>query len=248
MAVSNDDTCALLSEDQTPSDQTCMNCMVRRFSLFDDLNVEELATLDLNRSRVSYKAGEYIYKQGTRPIGLICLSRGKVKITTDSISGTEQIIALRKPVDFLGFTDLMGEDVHFSSAIAMEETEICFIPLADFMDLVKTNLSLALKIIKQLINELTKANQRTADLTQKHMRARLADALLYVLNTYGTSEIDNVLNVDLKRSDLAGLSNMTTANAIRTLSEFVKSDLVGVDGRKIKIKNLQELENISLAG
>ena len=46
----------------------------------------------------------------------------------------------------------------------------------------------------------------------------------------------NILKyVSLKRSDLAGLSNMTTSNAIRVLSSFDKEKLVDIDQRSIKI-------------
>ena len=56
----------------------------------------------------------------------------------------------------------------------------------------------------------------------------------------------NILKyVSLKRSDLAGLSNMTTSSAIRVLSSFNKEKLVDVDHRSIKINDLGELRKIS---
>jgi len=56
----------------------------------------------------------------------------------------------------------------------------------------------------------------------------------------------NILKyVSLKRSDLAGLSNMTTSNAIRVLSSFDKEKLVDIDQRSIKINDLGELRKIS---
>ncbi|MCK5400742.1 MAG: winged helix-turn-helix domain-containing protein, partial [Flavobacteriaceae bacterium] len=54
-----------------------------------------------------------------------------------------------------------------------------------------------------------------------------------------------VLNVSLKRSDLASLANMTTANAIRVLSSFSKENLVDVNRRNIKIIDLKVLKDIS---
>ncbi len=241
-------TCALHSEDQPISMHSCANCLVRKLSLFDCIGEDKLTKLNSNRTMTAYKAGEYIYKQGMKPAGLHCLASGKVKITMDSVSGTEQIISLKKPVDFLGFSDLMGEEVHCSAAIAMEDSQVCLIPLDDFRWLVESDIQLSLKIVKYLAQELTIADQRTANLTQKHMRARLADTLLYILDVYGMEEKSDVLDLDLKRSDLAGLSNMSTANAIRTLSEFVKSNLVDVDGRRIAVKDLKGLQNISLQG
>ena len=52
----------------------------------------------------------------------------------------------------------------------------------------------------------------------------------------------------MSREDLANLSNMTTSNAIRTLSAFAGEKLVAIDGRKIKFMNLQGLEKISRIG
>ena len=244
MKFDNNPTCEF-AEDSTG--QTCMNCLVRPLSLFNDLSGDELQLLNRDRSVTYYKAGELIFKQGARPMGLICLAKGKVKITMDNVNGDAQIIALKKPVDFLGFSDLLGEEVYFTSAIALEDSIVCATPKSCLTDIIKSNLQLANKIIKHLSHELAMANQRMANLTQKHMRARLADTLLYVYDTYGVAE-NKVLNVRLKRSDLASLSNMSTANAIRTLSEFAKSDLIAVNGRKIQIRNLGQLQNISLTG
>jgi CRP-like cAMP-binding protein len=52
----------------------------------------------------------------------------------------------------------------------------------------------------------------------------------------------------MAREDLANLSNMTTSNAIRTLSSFVSEHLISVDGRKIQIINEAQLRKISKFG
>jgi CRP-like cAMP-binding protein len=52
----------------------------------------------------------------------------------------------------------------------------------------------------------------------------------------------------MSREDIANLSNMTTSNAIRTLSTFANEKLITIDGRKIKILDLQRLDRISKLG
>ncbi len=52
----------------------------------------------------------------------------------------------------------------------------------------------------------------------------------------------------MSREDLANLSNMTTSNAIRTLTAFMTEKLIIVDGRKIKIINEPQLRKISKFG
>jgi CRP-like cAMP-binding protein len=86
------------------------------------------------------------------------------------------------------------------------------------------------------------------DLAHKHIRARLADALLFVNDIYGTLADKETLNVPLKRSDLASISNMTTANAIRILSSFAKENIIEINQRDIKIKKLNALKHISVLG
>jgi hypothetical protein len=44
------------------------------------------------------------------------------------------------------------------------------------------------------------------------------------------------------------LSNMTTSNAIRTLSTFASERVIAIDGRKIKVLDTSRLERISKLG
>ena len=87
-----------------------------------------------------------------------------------------------------------------------------------------------------------------SNLTQKHIRGRLAESLLFLKESYGLEEDGSTLSIYLAREDLANLSNMTTSNAIRTLSAFAGEKLIAIDGRKIKFMNLAELEKISRIG
>ena len=77
------------------------------------------------------------------------------------------------------------------------------------------------------------------------MRSRLADALLHLLNIFGTKSDNATIDVSLKRTELAGLSNMSTANAIRFLSAFSKEQLIEIDRRKVKILNFKALKALS---
>ena len=230
------------------AETTCMNCGMRNRSLLSELSYSELEQLNKNRYTISYKPGEIICKEGSKALGLICLEKGKVKIIRRSPNGTEQIVALKKPVDFIGFNTLMGEGVYLTSAIALEDVSVCIIDKNDFFKVIGSNEHLALKIIRLLSRTLNEVDTRMVNLTQKHVRARLADALLLINEIYGTRTDQETLNVPLKRSDLAALSNMTTANAIRILSSFSKENLIELDKRDIKVKNLKALRDISVFG
>ena len=61
-------------------------------------------------------------------------------------------------------------------------------------------------------------------------------------------EDESTLSIYLSREDLANLSNMTTSNAIRTLSNFASEKLITIDGRKIKLIDEDRLRKISKIG
>ena len=67
-------------------------------------------------------------------------------------------------------------------------------------------------------------------------------------DTYGVEEDQCTLSIYLSREDLANLSNMTTSNAIRTLSNFAAEKLIIIDGRKIKLIDEEKLKKISKIG
>lgn len=116
-------------------------------------------------------------------------------------------------------------------------------------NLMLKNNQLAMFFIHELSRNLGSSDTKIVNLTQKHIRGRLAEALMVLRDNYGYEEDDEMtLKIYMGREDLANLSNMTTSNAIRTLSTFVSDKLIVVDGRKIKILNEPELRKISKFG
>src|SRR5664280_3100973 len=92
------------------------------------------------------------------------------------------------------------------------------------------------------------ANNRTVSLTQKHVRGRIAESLLILRETYGLEADGKSIRVSMSREDLANLSNMTTSNAIRTLSNMSSEGIIEITGRRISILNSSRLEDISEMG
>ena len=137
---------------------------------------------------------------------------------------------------------------YVTAASAFEPSLVCQIPMTALMTLLTQNNDLAMFFIKQLSVDLGIADERTVNLTQKHIRGRLAESLLFLKESYGLEEDGSTLSIYLSREDLANLSNMTTSNAIRTLSQFATERLITIDGRKIKIIDEEKLKKISKIG
>lgn len=225
----------------------CDHCENPDFSVFSHLSSEDRSFLDSGKLFCEYKKGETIFKEGQYPTGLLCLNNGKVKLFRGGIGGKEQIIRLVKPVEFFGYRSLLAEEPHQTTAVAITPSTICHIDKDRILKIIRKDSELAYKLIQRLTRELGFANSRIVNLTQKHVRGRLAEALLLMENMYGTDN-NGYLEVVLGRSDLASLSNMTVSNASRTLTSFAIEKLIEINGKKIKIMDKDRLIKINNIG
>jgi len=182
------------------------------------LSTDEKHLLAENFTIHHYRKNQVIYAEKEEPEFLWCLIEGKVKKYKDGIGGRCQIIRLIKPIEYFGYRAYFAGEHYVSSAATLEPSTLATIPMSLVESLIANNNKLAMFFIHELSRNL------------------------------GSSDDNMTLKIYLGREDLANLSNMTTSNAIRTLSQFVNDHLIVVDGRKIKILNEPQLRKISKHG
>lgn len=216
--------------------------------LWQPLTEEQRILLAQNFTIQKYKKNETIYCEGETPTHLMCLLTGKVKIYKDGVGGRSQIIRVIKSHEYFAYRAYFAEEDYVTAAAAFEPCTICLIPMPTIISLIQENAELAMFFIRLLSIDLGISDERTVSLTQKHIRGRLAESLLFLKDTYGVEEDQCTLSIYLSREDLANLSNMTTSNAIRTLSNFAAEKLIIIDGRKIKLIEEDKLKKISKIG
>jgi CRP-like cAMP-binding protein len=212
------------------------------------LTEREREILRANSTIQHFKRNEKIYSEGDEPRDMMCLLKGKVKISKQGVGGRSQIIRMIKPIQYFAYRAYFAGEKYLTDASAFEVSTVCIIPMTIVDSLIRANLKLAMFFIRQLSIDLGIADERTVNLTQKHIRGRLAESLLFLMDCYGLETDGATISIYLSREDLANLSNMTTSNAIRTLSNFVSERLIALDGRKVKIIDEERLRKISRLG
>lgn len=212
------------------------------------LNGEEKRLIVENFNIQTFKKNQLIYAEGDEPEYLWCLLKGKVKKFKEGVGGRVQILRLIRPVQYFGYRAYFAEEPYVSSAAAFEPSTLGALPLSLVHKMIDNNINLAWFFIRELSHNLGGSDTRIVNLTQKHIRGRLAEALIVLRDNYGYEDDGITLKIYMAREDLANLSNMTTSNAIRTLSTFVNERLIAVDGRRIKLLNETQLRKISKFG
>lgn len=218
----------------------CRTCTARSHSVFSELlHLEQVAFTD-RKSCAMYKTGEEIFREGTYPAGLYCVFSGKIKVSKYGPEGREQIVRFATPGDVLGYRALLCAEPYSAGAIALADSQLCFIPRDLFGNTLQKNPALSLKFIQLLSHDLQVAETRMVELAQKTVRERLAETLLVLRNTFGTTG-DGSLDVTLSREEIANIVGTATESVIRLLSDFKKVGLIDLRGKRIAILNERRL-------
>ena len=163
--------------------------------MWEPLNEEQREFLANHFTLQNYKKNEVIHCEGETPKYLMCLLNGKVKIYKDGVGGRSQIIRMIKPVEYFGYRAYFAKEDYVTAAAAFEPSLICLIPMSAITTLVTQNNDLAMFFIKQLSFDLGVADERTVNLTQKHIRGRLAESLLFLKESYGLEEDLSLIHI-----------------------------------------------------
>ena len=217
-------------------------------TLWATLTEEERQWASERIEMVRYNKNEIIHHDGDESRYMWMLVSGKVRIYKEGIGMLQQIIRMLKPYDLFGYRAVIAGEPYNSNASAFEACSVYRMKAADFMHLVRQNGLFCYHIMLAMAKDLAISEIQTVNLTQKHIRGRLAESLLHLRNNYGMESDGKTLSMRIPREDLANMSNMITSNAIRTLSQFAQEGLISVEGRTIKLLNEKELERISRLG
>ncbi len=229
------------------SSVNCSSCenITKKIALIGNLDEEDLARLDALKKVVLVKKNKALFTEGSRALGLYCIHHGKIKIHKMGNSGREQIVRFAKSGDIVGYRAFIDGDRYYATATAMEDSEVCFFPYQQTLDLVKNNPNFLLGLLKHISEDLKIAEDKITHLTQNYVNQRVAEALLWLKNTFGFKEDNQTIDADLSRAELAGIAGTTPETTIRVLSEFQKKGLIKLQSKSILILKESELKSIS---
>jgi CRP-like cAMP-binding protein len=222
----------------------CEQCIVRQFSSLKALNKEELLKMAECKTSYIIKKGEPIFEEGETTNGIFCIKDGVCKLTKLSANGKDQIVKLVKPGELLGQRSLISEEPTNLSAVALEDMEVCFIPKKEIMEFFNENNQFSMNVMKTICGDLKDADDHMVSLAQKSVKERLAETLLHLEDTFGKNE-DGSLHIQLSREELAGMIGTATESCIRLLSEFNKTGLIELIGKKISLVDRNKLKRMS---
>lgn len=222
--------------------------------------------------RVAWK-GEILENEGDDCNGIGVLLQGKLALQKYASTGEFSTISLIEEGEMYGEDLLFGTINQFPMTIeAVTNSKILYIPKSVLIPLMQNNHFLNQNFIKILSDKVRSQNERISLLSQKTLRQKIAFYLLELykktlkekslgfnikgVNTAGGNHVksavstpDNlVIELPVSKEVIAKLLAMPRPSFSRELINMEKDGFIKVDGRNIRIMNLQELESGALEG
>lgn len=223
-------------------DSHCATCNSRSDSIFCHLSEKGLQDLEQYKSTKHFPRGQILFSENDQPKGVFCVRTGKIKLYKRGDEGREAILRIASSSDVLGFRSILMNEPYRLTAEVLEDAQICFIDRSFFMNLIQKNPDLAFQIIYRLGEELESTENRISDFLNVDVRKRFIRLLLTLQKTYGVSDMTGILlNVRLTRQEMGEMVGAAPETIIRILSDLENEKYISMDGKKIKICDINGL-------
>jgi CRP/FNR family transcriptional regulator len=211
-----------------------------------DLSKDELAAFQKMKRSLHYEPHQIVFYEGHACLGLYLLCAGKAKLSRSSARGQRQILRILDAGELIEKHAFRERAIHEVTCETLEPSQICVIDKEPYLELIRSNPALALKLIQLLSSELGMHMDQLDQFTFKTARERLAGLLLDLAGRFGSKADGGVqVGISLKREEVAEMAGVTLETVIRLLGTFRDDGLVSIDGRSITLLNTDRLARIA---
>ena len=211
---------------------------------FRNLLPEEIALARDSKTRVVFRKGENLTKQGAFASSVLFVMDGLAKQYVEGGATRNFNLRLIKGGEFVGLSVAFEKNTYEYSVVALRETMACLIEKEAITELIKANGSFAYNIINRYCEQNSKLYTSIHDLMYKQMNGRLAGALIYLWREQLNEDIFPLLS----RKDIADFAGLSTESTVKLLKTFEKEGLLKLEDKNVILNNVNAMEQISLKG
>jgi CRP-like cAMP-binding protein len=209
------------------------------------LGTTEIDLINENSMEAEFRKGDILIHEGSLNSNIIYLKSGLVKEYVKTSDDNEHILQIVKKYSYLGLQSLFGDRVNHYSYAALDNIKICYIDVNVFNRLIRENGEFAYQILVSVSRDSLNNFHRFMSQSQKKTYGKLADAILY----FSRIIYENIeFELPFTRQELADLIGISRESATRVLLKLKEDGIIGVEERRIRINNLELLQQISRNG
>ena len=186
-----------------------------------------------------YNRGELLFEEGQPADGFYVVVSGKVKVFKLSPDGRERILHVIHAGSSFADAAIFDDGAFPAFAMCIEQSSLLFFPKDQFLGLLHRHPQLAINMIAGLSRFLRNFATQIEDLTFRDVPARLARFLVSECEK-GSHQV----RLAVSKAQLASNLGTTSETLSRTLRKLADEELIAVQGRTIRLLDMNRLHDL----
>lgn len=208
---------------------------------------QEQALVELFKegSRLEYKKGELIIREGDTPGGVFFIISGLVKAYDITRYGEENLLIIRKPQEIFPIIWAVTNSKWHVMYEALTPTVVYRLDRVRYIEAITSSTELLAPLLDISLKMYRFHSKRIINLGYRTARERLVSFLIIMSERFGTKTSEGiVIEAPLRQQDIASSINTSRETASRELSSLEKKGLIHVEKMLITLKDMDKLKRI----
>jgi len=180
-----------------------------------------------------FKTGDLIFKEGNQPLYYHQIISGEVKMNNFNDEGKEFIQGIFYKDQCFGEPPLFTDQVYPANAVAVTDCEIITITKDKFLELLKNNPDISLKVIKNLSQRLYYKSVMAAEISSQDPEHRVLRLIDYSIEQFHFKKENAGFLINFTRQQIADLTGLRVETVIRAIKSLEKKGDLKIINRKV---------------
>ncbi|MBN2788688.1 MAG: Crp/Fnr family transcriptional regulator [Candidatus Delongbacteria bacterium] len=214
---------------------------LKSISLCENMNDNDIQTISEHCRIKSYKKKNVIFLESDQGSMLYLIYSGRVKITKLNEEGNEVILTILGDGDYFGEMSLLDDQDRNANAIAMDDVELLTITKNEFVNLIITNPTLSLNLLKTFAIRLRVTDIRMKSFFLDDAQKKVIITLHNLAENMGIRDGDDIIIVEVpNQTDLANMTGISRETLSRIINKFEINNIIERQNKNFKILKYKE--------
>ncbi|MBN1118991.1 MAG: Crp/Fnr family transcriptional regulator [Bacteroidales bacterium] len=205
---------------------------------------KDIAFINVNKSEISFNAGEVIVRQGTYVSQIAFVKKGVVKKVLEGKNNKNTILKLTSENNFIALPILGNSDIYPFSIVALTDCDIWFIRKETMVQIVESNARVNEYLLKWYSEDYLYMYSKIIVMSTRNSHGKLASALIYLSNL---NNGDTILGT-ISRKDLAEIATISLESTNKILMQLKLDRIIDINSQGISIIRKDLVEKLSTVG
>lgn len=217
--------------------------------LFAGLTPEQLAKVAALAQVRTYARHQTVVTQGEPAHALFAIIRGRLKVASSAPDGRDVVLGIMAEGEVFGEVALLDGGARSATCTSIEPCELLVIDRDQFMELLESTPSIAVKLLHVLAGRLRRLSRRSEDAALLDVPSRLARSLLDLAHRFGERRAAGksgiFIAIKLSQQELGDLVGATRESVNKHLNDWMRQGLLEQDHGRMIINDVDSFRRIA---